>query len=285
MTGSSTSTSTTTSAAAATAAPAAAATAPAGRTDPLAAVNPLGLCLAAFLYSLPLLTSVDIVSAGTALGVWLVLFTALGITPATIVKRTWPLLLAAPLSGLSMLLYANPGGTVHFTWWLVTVSDNSIELALAITVRVLAIGVPTLVALVGIDPTRLADALAQIARLPARFVLGALAAVRLAGVLAADHRSLAQARRARGLSDTRSLTGVLALAFALLVTAMRRGTMLATAMEARAFGSGERTWARESRLTRRDAVVVALALGIALAAVGLAVATGTYRLVGSGGGA
>lgn len=248
-------------------------------------VNPLALCVAAVLYSLPLLTSVDIVSAGAALGIWLVLFTALGITPATIVKRTWPLLLAAPLSGLSMLLYAEPGGTVHLTWWLVTVSDNSIELALAITVRVLAIGVPTLVALVGIDPTRLADALAQIARLPARFVLGALAAVRLAGVLAADHRSLAQARRARGLSDTRSPAGGLALAFALLVTAMRRGTMLATAMEARAFGSGERTWARESRLTRRDAVVVAAALSVALAAVGLALATGTFRLVGSGGGA
>ncbi|HLS32002.1 MAG TPA: energy-coupling factor transporter transmembrane component T, partial [Brevibacterium sp.] len=186
---------------------------------------------------------------------------------------------------LSMLLYADPGGTVHLTWWLVTVSDNSIELALAITVRVLAIGVPTLVALVGIDPTRLADALAQIARLPSRFVLGALAAVRLAGVLTADHRSLARARRARGLGDARSLTGWLSLAFALLVTAVRRGTMLATAMDARAFGSGERTWARASHLGRRDALVVAAALCVALAAVGLAAATGTYRLVGAGGGA
>src|SRR5699024_350871 len=145
--------------------------------DPLAAVNPLALCLAAVLYSAPLLTSVDVVSGATALGISLVLLSSCGIAPLTIVKRTWPLLLAAPLSGLSMLLYADPGGTVHLTWWLVTVSDNSIELALAITVRVLAIGVPTLVALVGIDPTRLADALAQIARLPSRFVLGALAAV------------------------------------------------------------------------------------------------------------
>lgn len=254
------------------------------RRDRLAALNPLALCAAAVLYSLPLLTSIDIVSGAIALGVWLILFTVLGITPATILRRTWPLLLAAPLSGLSMLLYAEPGGTVHLSWWLVVVSDNSIELASAITVRVLAIGVPTLVALVGIDPTRLADALAQIARLPARFVLGALAAVRLAGVLAADHRSLAQARRARGLGDPRSLTGWLTLAFALVVTAVRRGTMLATAMEARAFGTGERTWARASRVGRRDVLAVVLSLCIALGAIGVAIATGSFRLVGSGAG-
>jgi energy-coupling factor transport system permease protein len=218
-----------------------------------------------------------------ALSVWLLLFTVLGITPRTILLRTWPLLIAAPLSGLSMLLYAQPGGRIHLQWWLVTVSDNSIELAAAITVRVLAIGVPALVALVGIDPTRLADALGQIARLPARFVVGALAAVRLAGVLAADHRSLSQARRARGLGDSRSLRGLASLPFALVVTAIRRGTMLATAMEARAFGTGERTWARPSRLRPRDAVAIAVALGVSLAAVGLALALGTFRLVGAGG--
>lgn len=253
------------------------------RHDPLASLNPLALCASAALSSLPLLTSIDIVSGATALIVWLVLFTLMGITPATILRRTWPLLLAAPLSGLSMLLYAEPGGRIHLSWWLVVVSDNSIELAVAITVRVLAIGVPTLVALVGIDPTRLADALAQIARLPARFVLGALAAVRLAGVLAADHRSLARARRARGLGDPRSLTGWVTLAFALVVTAVRRGTMLATAMEARAFGTADRTWARASHLRRRDAVAVVVALAVALGAVGLAIATGSYRLVGAGG--
>lgn len=253
------------------------------RRDPLASLNPLALCAAAALSSLPLLTSIDIVSGATALIVWLVLFTLMGITPATILRRTWPLLLAAPLSGLSMLLYAEPGGRIHLSWWLVVVSDNSIELAVAITVRVLAIGVPTLVALVGIDPTGLADALAQIARLPARFVLGALAAVRLAGVLAADHRSLARARRARGLGDPRSLTGWVTLAFALVVTAVRRGTMLATAMEARAFGTADRTWARASQLRRRDAVAVVVALAVALGAVGLAIATGSYRLVGAGG--
>ena len=251
--------------------------------DPLASLNPLALWIAAALASLPLLTSIDLVSGATALGVWIVVFLALGIRPRTMLARTWPLLLAAPLSGLSMLLYAQPGGRIHLSWWLVTISDNSIELAAAITVRVLAIGVPALVALVGIDPTRLADALGQIARLPARFVVGALAAVRLAGVLAADHRSLARARRARGLGDSRSLRGALSLPFALVVSAVRRGTMLATAMEARAFGTGERTWARPSRLRRRDAVAIACALGVSLAAVGLAVATGAFRLVGAGG--
>src|SRR5699024_1784149 len=107
--------------------------------DPLASLNPLALWIAAALASLPLLTSIDLVSGATALGVWIVVFLALGIRPRTMLARTWPLLLAAPLSGLSMLLYAQPGGRIHLSWWLVTISDNSIELAAAITVRVLAI--------------------------------------------------------------------------------------------------------------------------------------------------
>ena len=51
------------------------------------------------------------------------------------------------------------------------------------------------------DPTDLADALAQVLRLPARFMLAALAATRLFGVMAAEWRSMSLARRARGLGD------------------------------------------------------------------------------------
>jgi hypothetical protein len=49
------------------------------------------------------------------------------------------------------------------------------------------------------DPTDLADALVQNAKAPARFAIGALAAMRLLPLLGAEWQALALARRARGI--------------------------------------------------------------------------------------
>ncbi len=72
------------------------------------------------------------------------------------------------------------------------------------------------------------------------------------------------------------------MAFVLLVFAVRRGTKLATAMEARGFGSDiERTWARPSTLSGRDAVALAAALALIAVALGAAVVSGAFRVVGT----
>jgi energy-coupling factor transport system permease protein len=114
-------------------------------------------------------------------------------------------------------------------------------------------------------------------------VLSALAALRLFGVLAEEWRALGLARRARGLEAD----GVLGRArifagqvFALLVLAIRRGTVLATAMEARGFGvERRRTWARPSRLVARDWAVMAGGLAIAAVATAAGIAAGTWELL------
>jgi energy-coupling factor transport system permease protein len=68
--------------------------------------------------------------------------------------------------------------------------------------------------------------------------------------------------------------------FALFVLAIRRGTKLATAMEARGFGAPvARTWARPSRLRPRDGVLLLIALAVAAASAALAVAAGTWTFV------
>ncbi|SDR69665.1 energy-coupling factor transporter transmembrane component T family protein [Agrococcus carbonis] len=252
------------------------------RPSALERVNPVTPFAAAVVYSLPMLLTIDVVSAGVALVAWLIVLGAAGIGPRTVLRRAWPLLLAAPVSAVSMLLYAEPGGRIHAQLWIATVSDRSIELALAIGLRVLALGVPVLVGLVGLDPTRLADGLAQVARLPHRFVLAALAGVRLFGVLGEDWRQIALARRARGLGDTGAVRRALQAAFALLVVALRRGGTLATAMEARGFGGPERTWARPSTVGRADAVLLLITAGIVALALGASVATGSFMPVWAG---
>ncbi|MBM7505001.1 energy-coupling factor transporter transmembrane component T family protein [Agromyces aurantiacus] len=243
-------------------------------------VNPVTRLAAAMVLTTPLLLTVDWVSATIALAIQLVLFAVAGVTPGVLVRRTWPILVAAPIAGLSMLLYGEPSGTVHWQFWLAKVTDGSIELAIAVTVRVLAIGLPAALLFMRVDPTDLADGLAQIARLPARFVLGALAATRLVGLFIEDWHAMALARRARGIGDHGAVRRAATMAFALLVLAIRRGSKLATAMEARGFGADvRRTWARPSRVGAPDAVLLALAAAIAAVSVAGAVWAGTFHPV------
>ena len=150
---------------------------------------------------------------------------------------------------MTALLGADSGTTLLDAGPL-SISRGSLTAGLAIAVRILAIGLPGVVLLATTDPADLAGALAQVLRLPHRFVLAALAAMRLAGLLGQQWHTLGMARRARGLGDDGvrgRITTTLGQVFALLVLAIRQATMLALAMEARGFGvHRRRTWARPS---------------------------------------
>jgi energy-coupling factor transport system permease protein len=72
------------------------------------------------------------------------------------------------------------------------------------------------------------------------------------------------------------------MAFALLVLAIRRGSKLATAMEARGFGSDTpRTWARVSTVGGSDAALLAIAAAVAALSIAVAVWAGTFNPVWS----
>jgi energy-coupling factor transport system permease protein len=245
-------------------------------------VNPVAKVAMVIVLAVPLLVSIDAVSAATAIVLELLCVPLTGVSLAVVLKRLLPVLIFAPVAGISMLLYARPGGTVYGSFLFATISDDSISLALAVLLRVVALALPMILLFARTDPTELADALAQVAKLPSRFVLGVLAGARTLGLFVDDWRTMALARRARGLGDRGAVRRFFSMAFVLLVFAVRRGTKLATAMEARGFGSGiERTWARPSMLSARDAVAVGGAVLLMAAALGAAVVTGAFRVVGS----
>jgi energy-coupling factor transport system permease protein len=256
------------------------------RAEPLPAwldgVNPVTKILLALVLSVPLLASIDVVSAVVAIGLQLACIPLTGLAVSTVLKRMLPILVFAPVAGVSMLLYAEPGGEVYWSFWYATISDDSIALAVAVCLRVLALGLPTILLFGRTDPTELADALAQVAKLPSRFVIGVLAGTRTLGLFLDDWRSMTLARRARGVGDAGAVRRFFSMAFVLLVFAVRRGTKLAMAMEARGFGSGiPRTWSRSSRLSSRDLVALAGAVAIITVALWAAVAVGTFRFVWS----
>jgi len=250
------------------------------RRSPLARVNPVTKLAATLVMTMTLLLSIDPVSAGVTLALTLVLLPLARLRARQLWLRLWPIVLAAGVGAAATVVYGRVSGEVYLEWGLVRISDGSIALSLSILLRVLAIAVPSVVLFATTDPTDLADGLAQIVRLPARFVLGALAGLRMVGLLVDDWRELSMARRARGVADDGRIRRFLSQAFALFVLAVRRGTKLATAMEARGFGAdAPRTWARPSRLSAADGALLLIAVAIAAASVVAAVAAGTWVFV------
>ncbi|OIH96883.1 MULTISPECIES: ATP-binding cassette domain-containing protein [unclassified Curtobacterium] len=241
-------------------------------------VQPVASLLGVLALGVCLVLSLDIVSAAVALAIEVVLLPLLRIPVWTLLVRTSPVLVAAPLTAVSIALYGSPSGREWFDLGFAHVTDGSLTLALATALRVLAVGVPALALFVRVDPTDLADGLAQVLRLPARFVLGALAAIRMTTLLVDDWRQLAMARRARGLADSGRLRRAASMAFSLLVLALRRATTLAVAMESRGFGApGPRTWARAARFSWPEWAMVGVLVGIGAASIAVAVVAGTWR--------
>jgi energy-coupling factor transport system permease protein len=245
-------------------------------------VNPVTKVVIVAVLAIPLLVSIDAVSAAVALVLELLCVPLTGLAYRLVLKRLVPVLIFAPVAAVSMLLYARPGGTVYGTFLFATISDDSLSLSVAVLVRVMALALPMILLFARTDPTELADALAQVARLPSRFVLGVLAGARTVGLFVDDWRTMALARRARGLGDRGAVRRFFSMAFVLLVFAVRRGTTLATAMEARGFGAdAERTWSRPSTLSARDAIALIGAVALIVVALGAALAAGTFRVVGT----
>jgi energy-coupling factor transport system permease protein len=243
-------------------------------------INPVAKLATAFLLSFALILTIDWLSAATALVLESVLLVWAGLSARQFFLRTIPVWIAAPTAGFTTLLYGQASGQTHLEFGLIHVTDGSISLAVATALRVLAIGLPAIVLFVTIDPTDLADGLAQVWHLPSRFVLGALAGLRLVGLFLEDWRSLELARRARGVGDRGRIRRVLSQAFALLVLSIRRGSKLATAMEARGFGGDTpRTWARESVFGWREVALIAIGAAISATAITVAVVFGTWNFI------
>ena len=200
----------------------------------------------------------DPLTSGILFALELLGFILVGFRPVNVLARFWPILIAV-------------------------ITTGSAAVGAAMMIRSLAMVLPTLAFVLTTDPTDLGDSLAQTFKLPARFVLATIAALRLVGILFAEWNALGQARRARGLGAGQSLAGRAQTfggqSFALLVQAIRRGSRLAVTMEARGFGAGERTWARVPSYSRRDVHVSIAAAVIIAVAYGASIAAGTIQFL------
>jgi len=238
-------------------------------TAPLARRNPVAKLAAAGVLALALVVSLDPVGPAVALAVELAAVPLFGVRYRALARRTWPLLGSVAGAVLTLVLFAAD-------------RDHVLASALALGLRLLAVALPGVLAFATTDPTDLADALVQNARVSPRFAIGTLAAWRLVPLLGEEWRLIGYARRARGVDPGRSPVARLRLlasaAFVLLVGAIRRGTRLAAAMDARGFDSGvPRTSARRQAFTAADGLLVAGGCLVAAGAVTASVLTGYFH--------
>ncbi|WP_342319483.1 energy-coupling factor transporter transmembrane component T family protein [Corynebacterium mayonis] len=244
----------------------------------MSSVNPVTRILGLALFTTPLMVTLDWVSATVAIALTVLAAPVCGVSWVRLLRRAWPLMLVAPISGIPMALYGQSGGDVYVNWGLVEVSELSLSLAFAVVLRVLAVALPVVVLSAEVDPTDLGDGLSQVLKLPERFVIGTVAAFRMLTLLRSDLEAMRRSRRARGIADTGRVRYWFSLAFGLLVMSLRRAGKLATAMEARGFGRYRgRSHARISRLHRIDFAVMVVCAAGAAASLGIAWYTGYFR--------
>jgi energy-coupling factor transport system permease protein len=157
-------------------------------------------------------------------------------------------------------------GPVRITW-------PAVSAGLAIGLRVVVIGLTTLLVFGPSDPTRMADSLVQQWRIPDRFAYGTLGALRVAPFMADDWTVIGAARRLRGMRSHGPLGRIRDGSdrlLVMLVAAIRRAERLALAMDARGFDSGiKRSHFRELHVTWRDWLTIVVASAVAVSAVAL----------------
>ena len=250
---------------------------------PIARANPVAKLGAALVVMVALFVSLDGVTAGVVLGGVVAAAVASGLDLGALARRSWLIGVAAASVVIVNLALAaeQQGATLVAVGPLRIGSDTAVD-ALGLGVRLLAIALAGVLAVATTEPTDLADSLVQQLGASPRFAIGALAAVRLLPLMAIERQTIAMARRARGIDARGSPLAALRLFFngvvALLVGAVRRGSRMAVAMEARGLGAAPcRTVARVQRVGPADLAWVVGAAVLAGAAVAISVALGTWR--------
>lgn len=129
----------------------------------VAKINPVSRFIGALILCIPMFFTLDVVSASVAFGLEMLLLWIGGVAPWTVLRKTWPVWIAATGSFVSVALYGKTSGTVLANLGgIIIISQGSLYLALATFLRVAAIAVPGVILALGLDPTDLADGLVQI---------------------------------------------------------------------------------------------------------------------------
>ena len=254
---------------------------------PMVRANPVAKLASALILLVALFASLDGVTAGVVLLGLVALLPASGLSVRALAGRAWLVGITAVSVGVFNVLFAaEQAGPTVVDLGPLRIGAETLANGAGLVLRLLAIALAGLLATASSDPVDIADALIQQLRVSPRFAVGVLAALRLLPLLALEWQTLGMARRARGVEAGRSPVAAVQLfagkLLSLLVGVIRRASRMALAMEARGLGALDcRSVARPQRMRGFDWAWIAGAVVLALAAIGISLALGTWRpLVG-----
>lgn len=245
--------------------------------------NPVAKLAAASVLLIALFASLDGVTALVILAGLMAVLPASGLPFRTLLRRSWLVgVTVLSIVAFNVLFAAEQLGPIVISVGPIRIGAETLINGLGLGLRLTAVVLAGILATATTQPTDLADSLVQQLRISPRFAVGAVAALRLLPLLSRDWQMLAMARRARGVDAGRSPVAAVrlfaGLVFAILVAAVRRGTRMALAMEARGLGALPcRTSARIQRLRATDWGWIGGAALLAVGAVALSMALGTWR--------
>jgi len=249
----------------------------------LARANPVAKLGAALVLMLALFASLDGVTALIVLAGLGAMLPSSGLRARDLVGRAWLIGAAAvSIGAVNVLFAAEQAGPILVEVGPIRIGAETLLNGVGLALRLVAIAGAGVLATATSQPTELADSLVAQLRVSPRFAIGALAGLRLVPLMAREWQTIAMARRARGVDAGRNplvaarLFGAQLLA--LLVGAVRRAGRMALAMDARGFGAADcRTSARVMRLHGSDWALIGGAAILAVVAVGVSMALGTWR--------
>ena len=204
--------------------------------------------------------------AGLALAaVFLVIAVALSSLPAALIwKSIKPILPVVLFTALLSALYVQ-GGTVLFSWWIITVSTKGLQNAAFLAVRIVCLIAGSSLLTYTTGPTTLTDALERlmkplkIIRVPVHdLAMMMTIALRFIPTLIEETDKIMSAQKARG-ADLESgnlmqrIRALMPIMIPLFVSSFRRAYELATAMECRCYNGGDgRTRMTSLHMAARD---------------------------------
>jgi energy-coupling factor transport system permease protein len=187
-------------------------------------------------------------------------------------RRGAGLLLLTALTLAALQLAFRRGGAVVLQSGPLAITAEGADAALYIAGRFLSVVLLSYVFVFTTDPSDLAYALMR-AGLPYRYGFALVTALRLVPVFEAEAETVYEAQLARGIGhDIRSPRRVLGwmrqLVMPVLTSALGKVDTLAVSMEGRGFGqSPRRTFLREARFGRADALALVALVVLVIAAV------------------
>jgi energy-coupling factor transport system permease protein len=174
------------------------------------------------------------------LGVLLTALFLARLSPLEIIRGTW-LFIIACAGFLVVQTLTLPGATIAFHLLGKPIYVESADYALASALRIYAIILSSMIFVRTTDPRDLAIALVTQLHLPYRIAYAFFIALRIVPTIEEEFKIIRAAQAVRGVARKRGLTGRIGetkrYAMPLLVSSLRRASMMVMSMEGRAFGA------------------------------------------------